>query len=211
MPAVVIGAVSIWSGVGAMGAAAAWSGAAWAAGASIVGGAAMAFGGATGNKKLTNAGMVVAGLGGLATMAGNAGAFGANFAGNAGEVAAGSELLAGGTPAPGGSVINPPADVTVQSLSDTSGMSKEMLAMQKYQDTANSIMKTNMIAQTVGGVGQAYSGWAQGKAQKEAEDARLAEQKRLTERDYANRNNITGLKIPRIGIKPIGLINAQPR
>jgi len=211
MPAaipLVLGGASVWGGAVAWGVAGSGL-ATFAAGAMIVGGAAQVIGGAmmelgsekdkASGKKLAEIGGYVALAGGITTGLGHAGALGDGFA----------KAVPVSAAASGSGVANPeygnPGHITPSSTP-----APALDANAAYQKSANQMMLTNTIAQTVGGAGQAYGGYAQSEAQKESAATKLAEDKRIVERDYANRNNLTGLKIPYVRT-PQPLTQAVPR
>ena len=80
------------------------------------------------------------------------------------------------------------------------------------------IMGNNLKVQSIAGGAQALVGWQASETAKETAEKAIAEQRRITERDYANKNNLTGLKVqvptdlPNLmaQARQKGLINAAP-
>lgn len=237
MPAVIVGAASLWSGLGAVAAAGGWAslgagltgaagwagfGEALAVGASVVGGAASTLGAITGDKKLQNDGMMVGAIGGLGTLAMGTDALSANAAKTVASDAATKAATASSMDVTGkaGTTdftnIDP---VTGQVKMNTGGAQAPTFGQQpigaapqtpstgvagavnpevasltaKYDKLIADNSRNNLIAQTVGGIGQGY----QAKATADAAQARLDEEKRRYDQEYANRNNIGQLSIPK--------------
>lgn len=208
MPAVVVGAASMWSGVTA------WAGAStmWAtvaAGAEIVGGAMSLWGAATGNEKLAKNGMVIGGLGGLGSMAIES--FGANAAkagAEAVKTAAPGVVAEAVTPvdaalgATSGTIPAPAVGTATTGTTNIAATTQELTA--KYDALTKEMMKQNTRSQVIAGLGQGAQAYMEDKTKRDMMD----EEKRRYERNYANRSNV-GLKLPQVTMPKLGLI--QPK
>lgn len=216
MPVVAVGMI-YYGGTALAAGAVGW--AALAAGTMVVGGAASLVGTATGDKKLESDGMTVGTIGSLGYGALSAG----GYSGVAGQKAVegsaattnyttgiddtakvpmGSAASAGKS---GSTAINTGSGSTTTSNTDVAAL------FAKHDANMANIAKQNLIAQTASGVAQAYSGYEQSKQAKETADEMRAEQTRLTERDYANRNNLLGLTTPTVTGLPNLTKQAQQR
>jgi hypothetical protein len=195
-----------------------WAGAAgWAAvsaGMMVAGGAATLVGNATGDKGLMETGMLVGTVGSLGYAATSA----SSSAAAAGEKSA-ADFAASGEPIKMGA-SSLPTDASLSKglmngSSSVSGMpaagiqagsnaSVESLIL-KSQAAMEKTAMTNMMVQTGSGVLQGLATYQTGQENKKAMDEQLAEKRRLEERDYANRNNLTNLKVQ----TPTNLPNMQ--
>jgi hypothetical protein len=176
-----------------------WAGAAgWAAvsaGMMVAGGAATLIGQASGDKDLMNTGMLVGAVGSIGYAATNApsaaaGETTANYATSAEPVKMGAGAV------PDSASLSKDLLGSNSAIAGTNvGANSDLLAVIAKSDAAMQKMATtNMIAQTGSGALQGLATYQTGQEQKKTQEEILAEQKRITERDYANRNNLTELK-----------------
>jgi len=205
MPVIAVGMI-YYGGTALAAGAVGW--AALAAGTMVVGGAASLVGTATGDKKLESDGMMVGTIGSLGYGALSAGGYSGVAGANGGTTTAattGETGLKAGSSAEGVSTTStlntPAADATASTMggtttATTSTNSELANIMAKSDANMANIAKQNLMAQTASGVAQGYASYEQSKDAKETADEMRAEQTRLTERDYANRNNLTGLTMP---------------
>jgi hypothetical protein len=177
----------------------------------VAGGAATLVGNATGDKGLTETGMLVGTVGSLGYAATSA----SSSAAAAGEKSA-ADFAASGEPMKmGASSLPTDASLSKDLMSGTASMggtplpaapnaSMEAL-FAKSQAAMEKTAMTNMMVQTGSGVLQGLATYQTGQENKKAMDEQLAEKRRLEERDYANRNNLTNLKVQ----TPTNLPNMQ--
>lgn len=209
MPAVAVGAVSMFSGYTAFSAVAGWTMANVAAGAMIVGGAMSAFGGATGNDKLAQQGMMLASVGslGVATLGAPAAAATPATATAAEGTAASAEAQAMNTAYTGGAAA-PTGASSVQG-----GMS-QIDMMNAYTEKSNALMqqasKQNMIGSSIGGLAQGAGAYLQSKTQEDIANRDRAEREATAERRRANINNLTGLSLPAVNMPRQPTVPALP-
>jgi len=194
MPAVVVGAASIWGGITAWGVAG--SAVAYvAAGAMVVGGAMSVYGGATGNEKLANDGMMIGAVGSLGTMA---------FGGTASAAAEGAmgSALPGGTSgvAPTAATTTP---TTAGGLGGASSVDVATELTKKYADATKSLMEMqqqNTLMQTASG---AITGYYQNEAASEQNKLmqdKINYERAQSERRTKNLNPMSPIKVPHIAL-----------
>lgn len=234
MPVILVGAAYMATGATAFSFAAGWTIANVAAAAAFIGGAMTIIGETTNNEKLKKNGMILGAVGSLGVaMTGPApGSIAADKAAesaateaakNTATTSTGQTGLVQGSSVDGLSATATPAGqgMTMPATSNATGLSggtniagaanTDMAAMFARSDAAmQKIASQNLIAQTVGGVAQGYSNYEQAKSLKETEQAKLDELKRLNEREYSNRNTLSGAVIQKASIPTAGLINAKP-
>jgi hypothetical protein len=177
----------------------------------VAGGAATLVGNATGDKGLMETGMLVGTVGSLGYAATSA----SSSAAAAGEKSA-ADFAASGEPMKMGAGSLPTdASLSKDLMSGTASMggtplpaapnaSMEAL-FAKSQAAMEKTAMTNMMVQTGAGALQGLATYQTGQENKKAMDEQLAEKRRLDERDYANRNNLTNLKVQ----TPTNLPNMQ--
>jgi hypothetical protein len=183
----------------------------------VAGGAATLVGNATGDKGLIETGMLVGTVGsvglamsgGIPTAASSADAtkgFAADASGktvnlaNSGAQIGNEADLAKSLMNGSGTVSGMPA-AGIQAGSNASVESLILKSQAAMEKTA----MTNMMVQTGAGALQGLATYQTGQENKKAMDEQLAEKRRLEERDYANRNNLTNLKVQ----TPANLPNMQ--
>lgn len=209
MPVALVGAAYVGYGGYAL-----WAGAAgWAAvsaGVMVAGGAATLIGSATGDKNLTETGLLVGAIGSIGYMATSPGpvAPDAKSAGNyatSGDTVnlANSGAKIGSEGDLANSLMNGSNSVSGMPATGTNTSIEALFA--KSQAAMEKTAMTNMMVQTGAGALQGLATYQTGQENKKALDEQLAEKKRIEERDYANRNNLTKLKVQ----TPTNLPNMQ--